>query len=624
MTAAEHPLLRHAGPATREALADRFGLAAEPDPGPPPATGDPRDVIARLRSGRGKDPRYVLDGVAVADWDLIVREHRRAPLPDAIGAGLVARADCPPSAALALVVAYSTNRRGLATLTLAAALRRGVVTPRQVMFEAEPGWSALRVLEKYATAYGEWLVPVRQVLEEAAALLPGDDIAAWRWLLAHGPAFRGTFPELCAAAVAKGAEFGTPDFGDGTVHHDLANPAGLLARTRGDIAARLIAAMPVPLISTFLETPALPAKVVVPALRRAPKLTAHLVRQADRSPDTLHALLAMREPEVNSALLSEVHDRPELASAVFRAARRDGDRSVPLPPGTRRRLARPTDRRGTVHGAAVYGHYPQLIRAAFELLGRQLGTAMTLRGLLSLWECQGPESLGPHLEREAHGTEAFDETAAALARVAVSSPDGFAMLRAEVARHERPEALVAAMRRDPALAARPLPEGFWPVAAKEHAREPLPEPVLRELAVRDGCPDTLALEACRLSADLAYQLGGRSRAYALTAARHPLHVQPSSWQTPRNAWYLTALATHALTATEFVELVGPVQTMLGILGDVRAVLPEAHDAAVAHVRHLLLRELGDDVEAWTVAVHLLPDFVGTLPELLATVEAVTA
>lgn len=35
------------------------------------------------------------------------------------------------------------------------------------------------------------------------------------------------------------------------------------------------------------------------------------------------------------------------------------------------------------------------------------------------------------------------------------------------------------------------------------------------------------------------------------------------------------------------------------------------------------RTLGNDPEAWTVAAHLLPDFVGTLPELLATVDTVT-
>ncbi|WTW95935.1 hypothetical protein OG216_22265 [Streptomycetaceae bacterium NBC_01309] len=710
MTAADHPLLRHAGRETRGLLAERLDLAPYPDPGPP-ATGDPHDVIALLRSGRGKDPRYVLDGVAVVDWDLIVSEHRRAPLPDAIGAGLVARADCPPSAALHLVVAHSTNRRGLGTATLAAALRRGAVTPRQVMFEAAPGWSALRVLEKYATAYGEWLHPVRRVLDDAAALLPGDDIAAWWWLLVQGPLFPGTFPELCAEAVAASRGRGTagsepasrpgsrpgpgpgsghraPDaaadtarantvrtarkqgpaaeFPQSTVHRDLANPSGLLARARGDIAARLIAAMPVALISTFLETPALPAKVVVPALRRAPKLTAQLVRQADRSPATLAALLALRDPEVNSALLTEVPDRPELASAVFRATRRDGTRSVPLTPGARWEIQHATDAGANRHGAAVHSHYPALIRATFEQFGAHLGTAMTLRGLLSLWECQAAGTLvaevldaeradanwptpanrraaglrpgsprpgGPHPGARGGGQGqrvgggnpvVLDEAAAALARTACASADGYAVLRADVVRHERPVALVAAMRRDPDLAARPLPDDFWPVAAAEHAREPLPEPVLRELAGRTACPDTLALEACRLSAESAHRLGGRSRAYALTAARHPLRLQPSAWQTPRNAWYLTALAEGALTPAEFVDLTGPAHTMFEVLGDVRAVLPEAHDAALGHVRRLLVDALGDDVEAWTVAVHLFPDFVGNLPELLSTVKAVTA
>ncbi|MGW0659328.1 hypothetical protein [Streptodolium elevatio] len=695
MTAADHPLLRHAARETIGALTERLGLAPHPDPGPP-ATADPHDVITLLRSGRGKDPRYVLDGVAVVDWDLIVSEHRRAPLPDAIGAGLVARADCPPSAALHLVVAHSTNRRGLGTATLAAALRRGAVTPRQVMFEATPGWSALRVLEKYATAYGEWLHPIRQVLDDAAALLPGDDIAAWWWLLAQGPAFRGTFPELCAAAIAAGHEekrprgsgqflpgpsadagraarrhASAPEFPQGAVHRDLANPSGLLSRARGDVAAKLIATMPMPLISTFLETPALPAKVVIPALRRAPQLTAQLVRQAARSPDTLRALLALRDPEVNSALLTEVPDRPELASAVFRATRRDGTRPVPLTPAARWEVQNATgtgsDAGANRHAAAVHGHYPQLIRATFEQFGTRLGTAMTLRGLLGLWECQaagalvaevldadadegddaadaehpapgGPRAAGPGAKGPRPGTRGgghgrkadndrpvvLDKAAAALARTARTSTDGYAVLRADVERHERPEALVAAIRRDPGLAARPLPDAFWPVAADEHAREPLPEPALRELAARDACPDTLALDACRLFPDLAHQLGGRSRAYALTAARHPLHLQPSAWQTPRNAWYLTALAEGALTPAEFVDLTGPAHTMFEALGDVRAVLPEAHEAALGHVRRLLLDALRDDAEAWAVAVHLFPDFVGNLPELLATVKAVTA
>jgi hypothetical protein len=631
VTAKGHPLLRLAPAEVRDAVAERLGMTPHPAAEPPPEpVADAGDVIARLRSGRGKDPRYVLDGVVVVDWDLIVREHRAAPLPDLIAAALVAREDCPPWAALALVVARSYGRRALATKTLANALWRGAVTPRQVLYEAAPGWAAMRVLEKYATTYGdEWLYPVRRVLDESAELLPGDDLDAWLWLLDQGPRFPGTFPQLCAQAqtVPRPTAPTRPEThgareGDGVpaLFWGLSNPVGILSRAEPAAAAKVIATLRASVLSAFSDSRRLPASVVVPALRAAPNLTAALVRCADPAPDNLAGLVALRSTEVNSALLYEGPHQYRVAAAIHRATRRDNDRPVPLTPSARKALVLREDIARAHGGSAVYGHYPQLILATFEFFGEQLGTARALRGLLSLWESRGPEAV-----RDAAARDRLGDEAVGIAREALAAPDGLDHLRAEVARHEHPEALLAAIRRSPHLADQAFGPDFWPAAAAAHARDPLPDESLRRIGAQPDCPDTLSLDACRRFPEVACALGGRSRAHALTAVLHPVETPPPGWDNrPRNTWYLSALADKTLTAAEFVELVHPLDAMTAVLDDVRAVLPEVHPQAVAHMRDLATRTLGDDPEKWTIAARMYPDFVATLPELLDTVNAVTA
>lgn len=617
MSATDHPLLRHAPPPVREAAAERLGIAPPPAPDPPVPV-DAADVIARLRSGRGKDPRYVLDGVAVADWDLIVHEHRRAPLPDAIGAGLVARDDCPPWAALRLVVAHSTSRRGLATVTLTHALAAGAVTPRQVLYEAKPGWSAMRVLEKYATRHDAWLAPVRRVLDDAAALLPGDDVDAWTWLLAHGPHHHGTYPELCA--LARRPDRPPPAAGARPPHWDFANPVGPLSRTTAKTAAKVIAVLPPSTISAFTETPKLPASVVIPALRRVPDLTGALVRQIDPAPANVAALLRLGDTQVNSALLRH-HDDPETADAVFRAARRDAPRTVPLTPATRRELML-GQLPATRLAAAVHGPYPQLIRLAFTTLRRELGTARCLRGLLGLWEAQGPDGV-----RHPDTAEGLDDAVEAARRDALAAHDagrdGAAVLREALARRDAPEALIGEIRRAPDLAAPSYPPGFWPAAVAAHTRDPLPEHALFRLARHPRCPAPIGLSACR--AGLPHELGGRSRAYALTAlTHHQLPLPEYLGYGTANSWCLEALTRGLVDIHEVIELGHSARHLFDLLDTLRAVLPDTHAKAEAHITVLTARTLRDDPEAWTVASHLLPDFVGTLPELLTTVEAVTA
>ncbi|HSA48934.1 MAG TPA: hypothetical protein VLH10_02320 [Yinghuangia sp.] len=617
MTATNHPLLRHAPPPTRATAAERLGVTPPPPPAPPVPV-DAADVIARLRSGRGKDPRYVLDGVAVTDWELIVREHRRAPLPDVIGGALVARDDCPPWAALELVVAHSTSRRGLATVTLTHALAAGAVTPRQVMYQATPGWSAMRVLEKYATRHDEWLAPIRRVLDEAAELLPGDDVNAWMWLLAHGPRHCGTYPELCAQA--RDPHRPPPETGARPPHWDFANPVGLLSRADPEIAAKVIALLPPSTISAFVETPKLPASVVIPALRRVPDLTGALVRQIDNTPADLAALLRLHNPQVNSALLRH-HEDPDTADAVFRAARRDAPRSVPLTPATRREMMlgqTPSLRLA----AAVHGHYPPLIRVAFSALRRNLGTARSLRGLLGLWEVQGADGI-----RDPATTPGLDDAVEAARRNAIAAHDaghdGTSVLRAALAHHERPEVLIEEIRREPNLVSPSYPPGFWPAAVAAHIRDPLPDHALLRLARHPDCPDPIGLSACRIGP--ARMSGGRSRAYALTALRHhTLPIPEYIGYGTANSWCLDALTRGLVDIREIVELGHGAQHLFDLLDTVRAVLPEEHAKAEEHITALTTRALGTDPEAWTVAAHLLPDFVGTLPELLATVAAVTA
>ncbi|NUU24829.1 MAG: hypothetical protein HOV68_25490 [Streptomycetaceae bacterium] len=515
------------------------------------------------------------------------------------------------------------------------------------MFAAKPGWAAVRSLEQFARLKdGALLGPVDRVLDAAAVLPPGNGgsegdgelgpdaaVAAWLWMVTHAPTHPGTFPELCADAVEVGRkhrpgealvldESVLPKAGGLTQQAWMRHsPGGMLGRARPDIAARVIAFLPMYAIHGIIEQDPLPAQVVLPAIRHMPELASTLAACADRSPETAEQLLALRMPSVNGGMLERSPDI-ETAYAVHLATRRDAPHRVKLSAFDRQRHRHVEGGHVKPVALAVYGHHPDLIRRLLRDNQELLGTSGMLRGLLSLWQCRGRVAL---LDPRVVGC--LPESCAEIVRSVTRSPNGYRRLRALVAEHESPAALVAAVRADPQLAYRHFPPGFWAELARAHERDPLPKDAVRELATNPACPDDFSLTVSRADPEVAAALANRSREHALTALQHhplpaaqPFVPHERGWSVV--AWYVQALAYDRISSREFVEHAYPAREMLAGVRSFAPYFPDGYEEARRLITTHVRDHLGDSIDAWSVAVRLLPDFPGTLPELLATSAAV--
>ncbi|MDI2129950.1 hypothetical protein [Yinghuangia seranimata] len=623
------------GASARSAAAASDGAAAVsggavgPDP-------DGTPLAVRLRNPKGRVDSTALDGYARADWDLVAEEHLRSAFDDEVARQLVVHPDCPRDAVLVLATESPfsvTARHGRA---FSVALDRRLLTARQLAFEGRPAWRALGTVARVARpAYDQpRFAPLDRIVDEAARMLPGPDPAAWAWLVRHAPNYPGTFPELCAEA-ARAADPGRADAGavDGAslVWSDPPDPAdprrnpqrwgrmsplGLLGRLPPEDAAAVLAVLPSDVCAQLRRVnEPLPGHLVL-TLMRDPELDARgLVRRMIPDRDTEAVLLARHDRHINAALLAESKDAAT-RHAVFAASRRDASPRVRLTPHSRGWLNLQY-RDGCPE--AVYGHHVAFLRTVLRRGTHDLSPAAVLRGLLSLWEAQGRGALlDPRLRSLLRGTPA---TWRAL-HWACNAADGLARLRAEVERLEQPDALVAAVREHPAMAGGYLPAAFWPAAVTAHADEPLRRRLLAALARHPDCPAELVRDAVRTDGDLAVELAGRSREYALAALAEPLGPPPRWANAGRGGigdWIGNALADDVVSVREFVERAHPATRAVEATGALSGVLPESYaEALEAVVAEHARAALGDDAEAWAVAVMLLPEFVGTLPELFAT------
>lgn len=586
------------------------------------------------------------------DWPALAAKHLADPLPAAECAALVARRDCPRDAALVLVAALAPGRRTHATDALEAALRRGILTPREVLREARPGWSAMRTVEQYASVRdGELLAPVDRILDELAELLPGnggsardaelsedDAVAAWLWLITHAPTYSGTFPQLCARAVEEGL---TRDPGEPLALREHAlprvqgltqepwrahTPTGMLGRAQPRIVDRVVAFLPVYAISGIIEHRRLPPHVAVPVIRHRPDLAGPVAGRIRRTPEAVAEILALHLPHVHGGLL---YYAPDIAGAhrVHLATRLNAPDRVRLASFDRQRMRHlaepedPADPTALRCALAVYGHHPDLIREALRVHQERLGTAGILRGLLSLWQCRGRTALlDPRVSRLLTG-ECAD-----IAQAALRSPLGYRRLRAALAEHEAPLALTAAIRRTPRQAYRPFPASFWPVLIDEHARDPLPKAAARALALNADAPAAFSLGVCAADPDTAPALARRSRAHAQAALRHHPLPPAEPFRRPDRGdpdvpWYVEELTHGTITLSEFADLAFPAQRLLQAIDAFAPYFPDGAAEARDHLTARAATTLGADPEAWVIAARILPDFPGTFPELVTTAAA---
>lgn len=451
----------------------------------------------------------------------------------------------------------------------------------------------------------------------------GDDPEAWISLHKLIARFTGTCHELVAAAVAHAADeraTGTPV----TWARALAPrfpadaPEGarkrlytLLNAASDHVQSAVIPELDLRAIQHL--TVYYPLSATVRAHTYAVRGTEAAVANAahwEMPGDVVDQLLDLDDPEVNASLYDFGAIAQDERVRICAGRPRDGgSHRVPISPALGDLLARtsPATRRNWLLAALDSGD-PVLTRA---MLGRtRLATEVgRLRVAIALWERHGPDAVAALLDeteypgRRPGAKHPFPATTHRTLRTALAAPTpeaGLASLRETLDAARTPEAAAEYFLRTGKSHERL--EQFeaeygiavpWDRLIADDDERPLPEPLLAALATHPECPRRL------LTAFLASS--------SLSLHGHDLD------------WLPTALDEGRLLPIDLLTLAAPAGNVLGYLSGTG--VPYIEDLA-----RLTADSDSDfdptDPEHWAVAIRLLPDFTGTLPELLATTASV--
>lgn len=622
-------------------------------------------LVSRLREVKWTRDEFPLGHV---DWEPLLAEHRREPLPNGALLMLAARQDCPDEIVLAAYREAPRHLPGTSPLpwqlltdgdwndsysrfNLAKLLGRGIHSGEyqvtRVLAEIRPARTVLNSLPHDEA-------PVREALARLVAEL-GDDFAAWRALYSLLPRFAGTPTELVAAAREQTAK-----------HRNKPWPRPL--------APEYPVSAPEGARAVFLQLYQLATEDVQLALAEHldQRTVQHLLVHHQPSAALRDRFIALHGVSVLAGLASSwelpediigellLHDDPEINAKLYI--------NTPLTPGQRRQIlsgrrSRPDSGEGPLplteevfielrnsgrrHWLLpiVEAGDPRLARI---LLGKiKLHTlAGQLLLLVRLWERHGAEEVRalldetefPERRSKKHPLPASTQK---IVRSALEAPDGLAELRDRLAHAQSPasqagylrgaaegrrDQLAAALER---LSEETGPDLPWPELLAEHGRDPLPDALLVELAKRDDFPEELRpdwrlAEMRQGHPAHPHRLTG-PRPTALELLRH--HQLPAYIQ---QDWLNTAVSCGQLTLSEILHEARPARVAATYLAKYASNRPQESadgmDEQLCRVRQeavdLIAAHLGKDPEGWAVAMRLMPEFTGTLPELLATTAAV--
>ncbi|MCF2533939.1 hypothetical protein [Yinghuangia soli] len=438
--------------------------------------------------------------------------------------------------------------------------------------------------------------------------LAGPDLAAAvSARLADPNAGAGEADDSCANC-------GSPTCGRGTGYrpqHDLRSAAQIVAdiwgasaeeeEGRQDAAAMTAAGMrrtepvrvrPQVLRGTFASE----------SEQRTASLTpAELALRSDLGPDELASLLALDDPEVDARLFGR-----SLLDDTERRRLLDGIRSD----GTAGPVGTPiVDLLWRLDTLRFRRLLPLAIRSgdpavAEVVVGRvELQTESgRLRPIVAVWARHGAEAARRILESSSYPAAHAKEIAQALA-----DPDGLDVLRARIEVLADPASMIQAMRgveadRQAGHVEQIAAEGGefpWPELVRAHAEKPLPATLHGALAAVPGCPKEMLLLSLRAG---------------------------SADDDGRAPWLDSALEQGVLSPRDLVEHMSPAASALEILEG-----PAGHDrrarwdaaTARADLGVLFPAVLGEQADAWVVAVRMVGQFAGNICELLDTAVAMT-
>ncbi|WTW95613.1 hypothetical protein OG216_20485 [Streptomycetaceae bacterium NBC_01309] len=158
----------------------------------------------------------------------------------------------------------------------------------------------------------------------------------------------------------------------------------------------------------------------------------------------------------------------------------------------------------------------------------------------------------------------------------------------------------------------------WALVLREHAREPLNLNATSALAKEVGCPERIR-EAAAWPTSVRPRTA-QSRLNPRAERKRLLYALAQL--TPRPDPEFRAAYHHGvLSAPDILAHAAPAAAALVVF---ERTDPRRYPAVRSALASLTARSLGTDIEAWTVALSLLREFAGTVPELLASAASITA
>ncbi|MEO3817115.1 hypothetical protein [Plantactinospora sp. B24E8] len=599
-----------------------------------------------------------LDPDQPVDWPAVLAAHAEQPYRTLAAKALAGRADCPEELRVDFVHRFGVHvldwfpgpvglpvmracaqelANGSAVVTgtrllgekVAAALEQGTVTAAQVVEELAP----VGCLPGVAVV----AAPVRTAVGDLVGATVGTDQGAWRALWKHLSGWPGNLPELLAAAVAAA----------GTVTrwaHARPAPAPggkppSWTPVRRAMRDLLLCCPPEVVLAVL---PVLDGRAAYDLLHRGavgPDLVAALV-EADNltclrllagnrelPAESIHPLFAFDDTEINAGLYQSPHATPALRRRILAGLRHDEDwpggpdrERLPIGDQLRAHLREPVERRFMLPWIES-----GLTELAVELMLRtRVPTALLqLRLLLAVARREGVPAARALLEvdltRRAYQGHPWLVAVRKAAVRALADPDEATAVRAVQAlvdRESTPDKWLDRLRRaDPRQGDLYILDAEqhvtdWTLLLAEHRREPFPYEVLGHLGRLPGCPAELLAElaAGPPSAD---DPGG-----PVAVPRTPDGtVDWTGWP----EWATRAVTAGTVPLAELAANATPVGALLRAGGDARW-WPATDDPVTMMCREVL----GENLDAWLLALDLVDNFPGTLPELVTTSRAATA
>ncbi|GAB3157175.1 hypothetical protein GCM10027290_57180 [Micromonospora sonneratiae] len=601
------------------------------------------------------------------DWEVLRAAHEARPFRPQWLELLVGHPDCPTEIAAhwctrlprGLDVLVGTGRpitsaqlRPLirtvvskSTLTMLARTRLGEdVTSTDLLAVVQPARTVLHLAQLRAgeamteREKTEWDA-FRVGLAELVASRLGDDVAAWRLLRTRLPKFNGTVTRLLdemAAAMARAAGGpGAAAAADPAEEWPDAAALGMsleppsLPVNRAAFVTLLDAA------TTDVQWTLLPhldertrydllalgqwrAEWLTRAVADGdPRVCVPLARRKGLTPEVIEVLASVDDPATNFGLRHQAQatsrQRHRLANGIpFGAGRSE---RVPLSPSPQELLSATDPQQSSFGKWDVellfpfrYHDDPEIARkCVHHFLPPQ---NRMLRLVIEWWELDGHpkrllKRLPPNVQQGVHK----------LVSEAVEAPDpdeALVRLRAAAYELESTQHAIRRLRNGSSLRTL-LAEGFrwdWAALVAAHRSKPFDPSTLFGLAALPGCPELLRNAIGPESPQgMAPSLStAEKRAHrALTEGKSPADVLA---KTPVQGW-----ATHAVRCGDLapVDILRHGHSAREVLG-----FEPVDDAFRTELAGLVDKHLSGRPEAWLLTLAMLPDFVGTVPELLST------